>query len=448
MTLPPIAARVFRWTALMGLTLTASAADRGAADVESRVDRRLPAWLDLYRHFHQNPELSFAEEKTAARLASELKQYGMDVTTGVGGHGIVGVLRNGAGPTVLIRTDLDALPVMEQTGLPYASRVRTKDDKGNDVSVMHACGHDLHMTVFNGVAATMSEMKDRWKGTLVFVGQPAEERGSGARKMLQDGLFARFPKPDFCLALHTAANLPAGSIGFVEGFAMANVDSVNLTVRGVGGHGAWPQSTRDPIVLASQMVMAFQTIVSRETEPGQAAVVTVGSIHAGTKHNIIPEEAKLQLTLRSYTDAVRSNTIASLERISKNMALAAGIPADRLPELHLMNEEFTPALYNDPELTRRVRLAVGKAIGTNRVSSARPVMGGEDFSEFGRTADKIPICLFWLGSVNALRFAEAQSSGTPLPSLHSSGFAPDPGPAIRSGVIAMTHAVWALSGRE
>ncbi|HVY68335.1 MAG TPA: amidohydrolase [Verrucomicrobiae bacterium] len=404
-------------------------------------------WDALYKHLHTHPELSYHEEQTSRRIAGELRGAGFEVTEKVGGFGVVGVLRNGAGPTVLLRTDLDALPVKEQTGVPYASQAMTKDDNGNEVSVMHACGHDVHMTVFSATARTLARLKDYWSGTIVMIGQPAEERGGGARKMLADGLFTRFPKPDRCVALHVAANLPAGTVGHVEGYAMANVDSVDITFRGVGGHGAWPHTTKDPVVLAAEAIMAFQTIVSRETEPGQAAVVTVGSIHGGTKHNIIPDEVKLQLTLRSYTDQVRSNTITSLQRICKNMALAAGVPEDRLPTVKRDEEEFTRALYNDPALTLQLAGAVGGWLGADKVVSARAVMGGEDFNEYGRTADKIPISLLWLGAVEPGRFVESQKSGAALPSLHSAFFAPAPEMTIKTGVTSMAAVVLELLGK-
>jgi hippurate hydrolase len=347
-----------------------------------------------------------------------------------------------------LRTDLDALPVKEQTGLPYASQARTLDDKGVEVDVMHACGHDVHMAVLVGTARLLTELKERWHGTLVLIGQPAEEKGSGARAMLKDGLYTRFPKPDYCLALHDKADLETGAVGWVEGYAMANVDSVDITIRGIGGHGAWPHKTKDPIVLAAQAVLAFQTIVSREIAPGEPAVVTVGSIHGGTKHNIIPDEVKLQLTLRSYTDEVRQQIIAAIKRITRGLAEAAGLPEDRMPIVVLRDEEFTPATYNDPALTRRVAAALKAWLGESHVRPAKPVMGGEDFSEYGRTQDKIPICLLWLGAVLPERVAESEKTGKPLPSLHSSQFAPVPEPTIKTGVTALTATVLELAGKQ
>src|SRR5262245_62053296 len=389
--------------------------------VQARANQDYPRLLELYKHLHTHPELSLHEEKTGQRVADELKEAGFEVTPRVGGHGVVAILRNGRGPTILVRTDLDALPVKEQTGLPYASSVRTADDKGAEVAVMHACGHDVHMTVLVGAARTLASLNERWQGTLVMIGQPAEEKGSGARKMLAAGLFTRFPRPDYCLALHVKADLPAGSVGWIEGFALGNVDSVDVVIRGVGGHGAWPHKTKDPIVLAAQTVLALQTVVSREIAPGEPAVVTAGSIHGGTKHNIIPDEVKLELTLRSYTDEVRQQTIAAINRITRGLAEAAGIPPDRLPTV-TVRDEFTPATYNDPALTRRLAGAFKSWLGADRVQQVKPVMGGEDFSEYGRTQEKIPICIFWLGAVKPETFAAAEKGGKPLPPLHSSQF--------------------------
>jgi amidohydrolase len=415
--------------------------------VRARVNAEYPALFELYKLLHAHPELSFQEEKTAARLAEELRRSGYEVTTGVGGHGIVTVFQNGRGPTVLVRCDLDGLPVKEQTGLPYASPATGKDDAGNEVPVMHACGHDVHMTCLVGVARVLQQMKEHWQGTLVLIGQPAEERGDGARRMIADGLFTRFPRPDYCLALHDDSSLVGGAVGYTEGFALANVDSVDITVRGVGGHGAYPHAAKDPVVLASQMVLALQTIVSREIAPGEPAVVTVGSIHGGSKHNIIPEEVHLQLTLRSYTEEVRQQTIAAVQRIARGLALAAGVTEDRLPIVKV-NEDFTPATYNDPDLTRRLAGAFRSWFGHQMVVRKKPVMGGEDFSEYGRTEHKIPICMFFVGAVSEAAMQESVQAGNSLPSLHSPNFAPAPEPTIKTGVIAMTAAVLELMGRK
>src|SRR5437867_5586807 len=432
---------------LLTTLLAADGAEERRASLRAGVDREFTSLEQLYRELHASPELSLHEEKTATRVAAELTKYGIEVTPRVGGHGLVGVLRNGTGPTVLVRTDLDALPVKEETGLPYASRVRTTDDTGAEVGVMHACGHDIHMTSLVGTARLLTQLKDGWRGTVVFIGQPAEERGAGARAMLADGLFTRFPKPSACLALHVSADMAAGSVGVGEGYVLANVDSVDVTIRGAGGHGAWPHKTKDPIVLAAQTVMALQTIVSREKDPLDSAVVTVGSIHGGTKHNIIPDDVKLQITVRSFTDEVRSQTLDAIRRIARGQALSAGVPEDRLPVVKVLDEVFSPACFNNVELARKLRGAFNRWFGEAKVLSPRPLMGGEDFSEYGRTPDKIPVCLFWLGAIEPERVAESERSGKPLPSLHSNLYRPVPEPTIKTGVTAMTLAVLELLGK-
>jgi amidohydrolase len=425
------------------------AADSAKDLVAKKIAADYPMLDALYKDLHAHPELSLMEERSAAKVAAGLREAGVEVTEKFGGgHGVVGVLKNGPGPTVLIRGDLDGLPVAEETGLPHASKMRVKNLAGQESPVMHACGHDLHMTCLVGTARALASVRDRWSGTLVFVGQPAEEIGTGARAMLAAGLYSKFPKPDFALALHDSATLPAGTIGTVEGPAMANVDSVDITVRGIGGHGAWPHTTKDPIVLAARIVMALQTIVSRETRPIDPAVVTVGSIHGGTKHNIIPDEVKLQLTLRSYTDAVREHTLSAIRRICRGEAIAAGLPEELHPIVAQVGTQFTPATRNDVALTRRVHAAIAGALGADRVRAVDPVMGGEDFSEFGRTAEKVPICLFWLGAVEPAKFAEHERTGAPLPSLHSSKFAPAHEPAIRTGIAAMSAAALDLLGKK
>ena len=430
---------------ILAAQLSARAADVQAM-VRARVDAEYPSLLDLYQHLHRHPEISFQEANTAARIADELKQAGFTVTTNVGGHGVVGVLKNGTGPTVLGRTDLDGLPVLEETGLSYASQARTKDDQGKDVPAMHACGHDVHMTSLIGTARVLAALRDRWNGTLVFIGQPAEERVGGAKRMLAEGLFTRFPRPDFCLALHVASDLPAGTVGQTEGYALANADTVDILVRGVSGHGAWPHMTKDPIVLAAQIVLALQTIVSRETSPTDPAVVTVGSIHGGTKHNIIPDEVRLQLTLRSYSDEVREASIAAVKRIARGQALAAGIPEKLLPVV-TVSDEGARSTYNDPALTKRVAAAIGRWIGPANVVTKGPVMGAEDFGLFGRTQPKIPICIFWLGTITKESVLESIKLGKTLPSLHSSKFAPVPEPTLKTGVAAMSAAVLELVGK-
>ena len=422
------------------LTVSALAADPAALrpEVERRVAADYPALLAFYTDLHLHPELSFLEAETSAKVATALRAAGFTVTEKFAGYGLVGVLQNGPGPTLLIRTDLDALPVQEETGLPYASTVHMKDLSGHDVPVMQACGHDIHMTVFTGTARMLSGLKDHWSGTLVFVGQHAEERGSGARALLAAGLYHKFPKPDFAVALHDSATLPAGTLGTVEGYVMGNVDTVEITVRGVAGHGAYPHATKDPIVLASRIVLALQTIVSRETRPIDPAVVTVGSIHGGTKANIIPNEVKLQLTLRSYSDKVRAHTIEAIRRICRGEAIAAGLPDDLAPVVTIIEDDNVMATYNDPALMRRLHGTFTQWFGAERVRKIDPEMGGEDFSEFGRTVEHVPIVLYRLGAVDPAKVEESERTGVPLPSLHSSKFAPVPEPTIKAGIASMT----------
>jgi amidohydrolase len=415
--------------------------------VQFRVVQEYPSLFELYKHLHaHHPELSFQETQSAARVAEELRQAGCEVTTGVGKNGVVEALRNGDGPTVLLRADMDALPVKEQTGVPYASTVTAKDAQGNEVPVMHACGYDIHMTWLVGAARVLVQVKDRWHGTVVFIGQPAEEAVGGALRMLKDGLFQRFPRPDFCLALHDDAELAAGTVGYTAGYSCANVDSVDIIVHGVGGHGAYPHKTKDPVLLASQIVIALQTIVSRETQPGEPSVVTVGSIHGGTRRNIIPDEVRLQLTVRSYADEKRREILAAIKRITRGLALAAGIPEDRLPEVKV-TDEFTPSLYNDPKLTERLVGALGGWFGATNLVQKKPSMGGEDFSEFGRTEPKVPICMMNIGGVGAEALRESKQTGNPLPSLHSPLWAPEPDPSIKIGVTTFAAFVLELSGR-
>ncbi len=421
----------------------ALAAEPGSAAprVLQGLDGLYPELDALYRDLHQTPELSMQEEKTAAKLAERLRALGYEVTQKVGGHGVVGLLRNGKGPTVMLRTDLDALPVEEKTGLPYASKVMAKDPDGKTVPVMHACGHDMHMSVWTGVATLLARSKDRWRGTVMMVGQPAEERGDGARKLLDAGLFQRFPKPDFALAVHNSSTAASGTVEYVAGFALASVDSIDVTLYGKGGHGAYPHTTVDPILLAARYVVALQTIVSRERNPLEPAVVTVGSIHGGTKHNIIPDEVKLQLTVRTYKPEVRDQILAAIERIAKGESLVAGSP--RPPEVSII--EGTPATYNDPELTRRLVGAVSRVLGAQNVREASPVMGGEDFSEYGRAG--VPAALLWIGTVEPAKHQEARKAGTTLPSLHSAVFAPDRERTLRTGVTALTAAALEVLGQ-
>lgn len=421
---------------------------RSQADMplQQAVDKDYPYLKHLYEYYHAHPELSFHEQQTAARMAQELRAIGFEVTERVGGTGVVGVLENGEGPVILVRADMDALPVTEETGLPYASTVVAQDDSGQQVGVMHACGHDVHMTVWAGAARQLVRLKDNWSGTIVFIGQPAEERGGGARDMLADGLYERFPLPDFALALHCSATLPAGSIGHRSEYALANVDMMDITIKGEGGHGAYPHTTKDPVMLASRIVVALQTIVSREISPLEPAVVTVGSIHGGTKGNIIPNEVKLELTMRSYTDEVRQAIIEKIERICRGVAISAGLTPEQYPVIQL-REEFTPAAYNDPALSARMQQAFIQALGAEQVVEVAPVMAGEDFSRYGRTEEEVPCFIFWLGTVPPEDAAAAERGETTLPSLHNSKFAPLPEPSIKTGVVAMTTAVLNLLKR-
>lgn len=412
------------------------------APIKERIARQYEQLETLYKHFHTHPELSLQETQTATRLARELRDLGFEVTEKVGGTGIVGVLRNGKGPTVLVRTDLDALPVLERTGLPYASRAKMRDKSGREVDVMHACGHDMHMTCWLGTARVLAEMKDSWHGTLLFLGQPAEEIGAGARMMLADGLFQRFPKPDYCLALHCDARIPHGTISYTEGLALANVDSVDVIVRGKGGHGASPHTTVDPIVLAARIILDLQTLVSRETDPIHPAVVTVGSIHGGTKHNIIPNEVVMQLTVRTTRDDVRKHILAGIERIAKAAAQGARAPE---PTVKVSTEEFTPALLNDPGLTQKTVAVFKQALGADKVQQRPLMMGGEDFGRYGR--EGVPIFMYFLGTLAPERVAESKrDGGQPLPSLHSDLFYPVPEPTIKTGVLTMSLAVLNLIG--
>ncbi|MDP9004519.1 MAG: amidohydrolase, partial [Verrucomicrobiota bacterium] len=342
---------------------------------------------------------------------------------------------------VAIRTDLDALPVKEETGVPYASTVTTKNDAGQEVGVMHACGHDIHMSTFIGTARALGKLKDKWHGTIIFIGQPAEETVGGARALLKDGLYTRWPKPNYVLGLHDDAEIATGQIGVTEGYCYANVDSVDVSVKGMGGHGAYPHKTKDPVVLSAEIINAWQTIASRETNPHDDVVVTVGSIHGGTKHNIISDEVKMQLTVRTYKKEVRDVVLAAIARIAKGCAEAAGLPADKLPDVKVREDEFTPATYNNPELTKRVVAAMKAAIGAENVIPKDPTMGGEDFSEYSMPDHSIPAMMFNVGAVDPAKAAESKKTGVSLPSLHSSKFAPVPEPTIRTGMIGMVAAV-------
>jgi hippurate hydrolase len=416
---------------------------RWSEEINKRLDVELGSLEKLYRTLHANPELSFEEEQTAARVARELKALGFEVTTGVGGHGVVGVLKNGKGPTVMVRTDMDALPVTEKTGLAYASKVRVRDKEGKEVGVMHACGHDMHMTCWTGTARVLAGMKDRWRGTLVFIAQPAEEVGGGARRMLADGLFKRFPRPDYCLGLHCDSRFAYGHVSYAPGLMMANVDTVDITVRGKGGHGSAPHTTIDPVVLAARIVLDLQTIVSREVSPTDPAVVTVGSIHGGSKHNIIPPEVKLQLTVRTLKDEVRKQVLEGIVRIARAAAQGARAPE---PLIRIEHDDFTPAVYNDTALAKKTAVVFRELLGGDKVHETGPVMGGEDFGRYGR--EGVPIFFYFLGTMPPERVAAAlKPNGPPLPSLHSDLYYPIPTPSIRNGVLTMSVAVLNLMGK-
>lgn len=436
------------WTGAAGLALAASGAMPAAAQaLRGEVETQMPSLMAIYKDLHAHPELSFMEIRSAGILAAEARKLGFKVTEKVGGTGIVAVMENGPGPVVMVRADMDGLPVTEQTGLPGASKVRVTTKEGVETGVMHACGHDTHMTAWIGVARLMAANKDKWSGTLVMIGQPAEERGAGARMMLEDGLYTRFPKPEYVLAFHDAAQFPAGKIGYTPGYALANVDSVDILVKGVGGHGAYPQATKDPIVLASRIVGSLQTLVSREVSPLDSAVVTVGSFHAGAKHNIISDEARLQLTVRSYTDAVRDHLLEGIARIAKGEAIAAGIPEDRMPVVSVQKDEYTPATYNTPEFTEEMAAFLTTSFGSERVVKMPPVMGGEDFGRFGREDKSIKSLIVWVGGVPQAEYDAAKKEGRTLPSLHSPFWAPDAPAVISTATEALTAMTMKLMGK-
>ncbi len=409
----------------------------------SLADSELDYLVGLYKHLHANPELSLHEKSSASRMAEELDLPGIEVTRGVGGNGVVAVLENGKGPTLLLRADMDALPVKEETGLDYASRVTFKGEDETVLPVMHACGHDVHMTVVTGAARQLAADKSSWQGTVVFVMQPAEEIGAGSRMMLDDGLFERFPRPDYNLTMHSSAELPAGKIGYARGFTMANVDSVDIHVYGIGGHGAYPHKTKDPIVIAAHLVTRLQTIISRETSPLEASVITVGSIHGGSKHNIISDEVHLQLTVRTYSDETRSNNLKRIKEISEGVARTAGLPEDRLPRLKI-REHYTPAVFSDPPLVDKIVAVLEAVLGGSNITEVPPAMGGEDFSRYNKVDPPIPGAMLWLGAVAPDAFQASQETGENLPALHSPEFAPLPRPTIKTGVTAMTEIAHAL----
>ncbi len=424
--------------ALPLLSASLFAAEPWRSPSPQQVDAIYPAMRALYEDLHRTPELSLHEEKTAAKIAEQLRKLGFEVSTGVGKTGVVGVLKNGAGPTVMIRAELDALPVLEKTELPYASHATTHNDQGIEVPIMHACGHDLHMSAGMGTAALLAQNKDRWHGTFIYVGQPAEERIQGASAMLKDGLFTRFPKPDYAFAIHDTAFAAAGSVYYVNGFAMSNADSLAVTIYGKGGHGSAPEVTIDPIVIAARTILAWQTIISREKNPQDPGVITVGTIHGGTKNNIIPDDVKLELTVRSFNQEVRQHMLAAIERVADGEAAAAG--AEKKPTV--TRTEGVNAVYNDPAITQRIMTKLESVLGKDHVIQGRPIMASDDFAEFA--AAGVPSMMLNLGAVQPAKFQAAQKSGEILPGPHSSLFAPDEESSLKTGILVETTAVLEL----
>lgn len=423
--------------------------------VESHIEREIASVLERYRHIHAHPELSYFEEQTSHLLADELRKAGYKVTERVGRYsdttlrcyGVVAVLDNGEGPLLLIRADMDALPIEEQTGVPYASRKRQRDGRGNEFPVMHACGHDIHVAMLIGVGRIMSQLRKLWQGKLILVGQPAEERGAGARALLADSLYERFGRPDYVLALHTDAEHPAGTVGIAAGPITASVDMIDVTIRGVGGHGAYPHTTKDPVLMAAHFVVALQTIVSREIPPTEPAVVTVGSICGGTKHNIIPDEVQLQLTVRTYSDSIRNRILNAIRAKANSVALAMAVPSDRMPSVYVRPDEHTPPQHNDTALSERLRSLFVRIFGPKNVYRSSPTMGGEDFAYY-RLGGQIPSCFFRIGAVNPEHYAAARARGEQLPSLHSSRFIPDAELTLRTAIRAMCYAAIELLQRQ
>jgi amidohydrolase len=438
--------RSWRWIAAVGISVGAAA---WAQDVPSVVGKELPELVTTYKGLHAAPELSHHEAKTSALMAEELRKAGYTVTERVGkypdgaqAYGVVGILKNGAGPTLLIRADMDALPVTEATGLPYASKVRSTNPAGQDVGVMHACGHDIHVTTLIGVARAMAELKSQWHGTLMLIGQPSEETIDGAKAMMADKLYERFGKPDMAIALHDAP-LPAGLVGVVPGAALASSTSIDVVMRGVGSHGSAPEAGKDPIVMAAAFITQVQTVVSRSVPPQQPAVVTVGDIHGGTKRNIIPDEVKMELTTRSYNEDVRQTIITGVERTARGVAIAAGVPEDKMPVVTVLENESTPPMINDVKLSARLQKTFTARLGAEHMIELKPIMGSEDFGIFGMDG-RIPSVIFWLGADDPATFRENQKKGVPMPALHSALFAPVPEPTLQTGITAMTDAALEL----
>ena len=395
---------------------------------------------NLYIDIHQNPEISLMEKQTSERLASELKKIGFSVTENFGGYGVVGILENGEGPTILYRTDLDALPMEEKTGLSYASKIRTKNFDGNEVGTMHSCGHDMHMTVWTGTARALAKRKNEWNGTIIMIGQPAEEIGAGAAMMLNEGLYEKFPIPDYGIALHSSPTIPTGQVGFGKGYTMANTESIDIKIFGQGAHGASPHMSIDPVVTASLIVMELQTIVSRNINPIDDAVITVGSIKGGTKHNIIPDEVNLQLTVRTYKDEVRKLIHKRIKEICNGIASSMGLDESRWPQV-ILPEQYTPANYNDENLVDIMVNVSESLIGQENVISSEPQMVGEDFARYGSTKEDIPTVMYWLGTVPQERMEKYNAGNYALPALHSPYYYPDIENSIRTGVLVSTESL-------
>jgi hippurate hydrolase len=420
--------------------MTAVSQEPLKSHISNFIEENMDQYEALYVDLHQTPELSFREFKTSDKMAGQLQNLGFEVTRNVGGNSLVGVLRNGDGPVVLLRTDMDALPIIEKTGLPYASRIVYENENGEKVGAMHACGHDIHMSVWVGTAQALLKFKDHWHGTLVMIAQQAEEQSGGANKMIESGIFHKFPVPDYALALHVDPELRSGTVGYSNGPSFAGVNSVDIRVFGSGGHGAYPHRTIDPVVIASRIVLDLQTIVSREISPLQPAVVTVGSIHGGTQHNIIPDEVDLQLTIRFYDDQVYGQIIDAIKRITSGIAASAGLPEDKYPQV-AVTDQYTPPVINDKELTRQVISVMEKTLGPENVIEQDPLMAGEDFGKYGRTPEDIPIMMFMLGSVDPEKHEGHEKQGSPLPGLHSPMYAPDFRGAIKTGILVMSASV-------
>ncbi|MCE9532356.1 MAG: amidohydrolase [Planctomycetes bacterium] len=422
-----------------------SRASLWVAEANEYLVAHYPDLEKTYKHLHRHPELSYCETQTSAYLVKQLEGTGFKVTSNFGGgNGLVAVLRNGDGPTVLVRTEMDALPITEQTGLPYSSETKSRDREGNVVGIMHACGHDVHMTCWIGTAHTLAGMRDSWKGTLIFIAQPAEEIGCGADAMIREGLFTKFPKPDYCLALHCDPQSAAGTVTYTPGLAMANIDMVSIVVRGKGGHGAWPHMTVDPVVLSARLILDLQTLVSRENNPTDPLVLTVGTVHGGVKANVIPNEVTLQLTVRTTRDATRKRVLEGIERMAKGVAVSAKAPE---PIVSINPNWHTPAVINDPKLLNKTVAILREGLGDSHVCQRPPMMGGEDFARFGR--EGIASTLLFLGTQAADKVALAEAGDdSVLPSLHSDKFAPVMEPTLKTGVQAMTLAVLNLVGKE